>query len=86
MTLAYSKTGRSMSRYKRLNTSIISAFKPKNNMKTYHFTATITHCAEVEAASEAEARKLIIEEFNDGERLAEITISDEDIELESIDE
>ena len=53
--------------------------------KTYHFTATITHCAEVTAPNLKEAKKLVLDEFNDGERLNEIIISKEDIELESID-
>ena len=55
-------------------------------MRTYHFVAPIIHCAEVEAKDEREARKLVLEEFNDGERLSEIIITDEDIELDEVSE
>ena len=52
------------------------------NETEYHFTATITHCAMVLAKNENEAKRLVLDEFNDGERLSEIIINDEDIELE----
>jgi hypothetical protein len=51
-------------------------------MKEYHFIANITHCVAVTAKTLKEAKKLALEEFNDGERLTEIIIFKEDIELE----
>ncbi len=51
-------------------------------MKTYYFTADISHCVDVEAENKEEALKLALEEFNDSQRLSEIEIIEEDILLE----
>ena len=50
-------------------------------MKTYHFTADISHCVDVEAENKEEALELALEEFNDPERLSEIQIVEEDINV-----
>ena len=50
-------------------------------MKTYHFTADIQHCVAVEAENKEEALELALEEFNDSQRLSEIQIVEEDINV-----